>query len=166
MSERRWQNPKIGAYLTTHSIPLRARVLAIMVKFIPFKAEVELPRKQRTSKEPPSVLHLSQPELAYSTGNILKNAAKQPTTTYITKWHDNLCEASQNCGLGYTLLHCSPTKAGHNPEVVKMPVNKMVLTRRYPSGGSLLHHGHQRTREYRISAISQRAIQWFYEEKE
>lgn len=117
-----------------------------------------------SQKKPSSILHLSQPELVYSTGNILKNAAKQPSTTYITKL---LREASQNCGLGYILLHFSPTKAGHTTEVVKMPVTKMVLTRRYPSAGSVLRYGQQQTREYRISAISQRsAIQWFYKEKE
>lgn len=133
------KKPQTGAYLMTHSIPPRARVLAIMM-FIPFKAETELPIKQCLSKEPPLVLRLPQPELVYSTGNILKKTAKQPTTTYITKWHNNLCKASQNCGLGY-ILHFSPTTARHNPEVVKMPVNKMVLTRRHPSGGSLLRHG-------------------------
>lgn len=148
----------------THSIPLRAIVLTAIIKLTPFKAETELPGKRHVSKEPPSVL--PQPGLVYSTGNILKNAEKKPTTTYIMERHNNLCEASQNCGLGYTLLHFHPRKAGHNPEVVKMLVNKMVLTRRYPSGGSLLHHGQQQTSEYRISAISQRsAIQWFYEEK-
>jgi len=150
----------------TDSMPLRARVLAIMTKFIPFKAETELPGKRCVSKEPPSVLRLPQLELVYSTGNILKDAAKQLTTTYITKWHNNLSKASQNRESGYILLRFSPTKAEDNPEVVKMLVNKM-LTRRYPSAGSLLQHGQQRTTECRISAMSQRsAIQWFYEERE
>lgn len=53
-----------------------------MIKYIPFKAETELPGK-RVPKEPPSVLRPSQPELVYSTGNTLKKAAKLPTTTYI-----------------------------------------------------------------------------------
>lgn len=137
--------------------PLRARVLAIMM-FIPFKAETELPIKQCVSKEPPLVLCLPQPELVYSTGNILKNTAKQPTTTYITKWHNNLCKASQNCGLGYILLHFSPTMARHNPDVVKMPVNKMVLTRRHPSGGSLLRHGQQQTKEYKSQLLAKEVL--------
>lgn len=116
-----WQNQKTGAYLMTHSTLLRDTVLAIIIKFIPFKAETELPGKQCVSKDPPLVLHLAQPEL-YIQQIIF--SAKQRTTTYITKWHNNLCEASQNCALGYILLHFSPAKARHNPEVMKMPVNK------------------------------------------
>lgn len=167
MQKSRWQKPpKNGWILNNIQHPLRAGGLGITIKFIPFKAETDLPAKtmclKRASFSPPS----PQLELVYSTGNIFKNTAKQPTTTYVTKWHNNLCEASQNCGLRY-ILHFSPTKARHNPEVVKMPVNKMVLTRRHPSGGSLLHHGQQQIREYRISAISQiSAIQWFYKEKD